>query len=204
MILQAKGGCYLTQAADVPIEQRHFVQTVVVQRVEDFSSWREVTEAEKEKMLQQGTIFDVEQLSADYLNKIDTVLTEIPAHINEKYIAPADAIAHQDYYPVWGDENAPMGKEVEAGFRFRYRLYEDEPYTLYEVVTPHTLSADNPPTPPIMLLSATADADVAEEPAAEEGAGMDEPTVTEEPLVYFMPVSAEIQEENDESEITNE
>lgn len=202
MILQAKGGCYLTQAADVPIEQRHFVQTVVVHRIEDFSSWREVTEAEKEKMLQQGTIFDVNQLSADYLNKIDTVLAEIPAHINEKYIAPADAIAHQDYYPVWGDTNAKMGKEVEAGFRFRYRATEDEPYTLYEVVTPHTLSADNPPIPPVMLLSAAANMD--EEPATEEGDGLAETTVTEEPVVYFMPVSAEIPEEYDETEITNE
>lgn len=202
MILQAKGGCYLTQAADVPIEQRHFVQTVVVQRVEDFSNWKEVTEAEKEKMLQQGTIFDVEQLSADYLNKIDTVLAEIPAHINEKYIAPADAIAHQDYYPVWGDENAQMGKEVEAGFRFRYRATEDEPYTLYEVVTPHTLSADNPPIPPVMLLSAADN--MAEEPTTEDSSGLEEATVTEEPVVYFMPVSAEIPAENNESEITNE
>lgn len=201
MILQAKGGCYLTQAAEVPIEQRHFVKTVVVQKVEDFSSWKEVTEAEKEKMLQQGTIFDVNQLSADYLNKIDTVLAEIPAHINEKYIAPADAIAHQDYYPVWGDENAQMGKEVEAGFRFRYRATEDEPYTLYEVVTAHTLSADNPPVPPVMLLSAAAT--LAEEPATEDGAGLEEATVKEEPVVYFMPVSAEIPVENNESEITN-
>lgn len=204
MILQAKSGCYLTQREDVPIEQRHFVTTVFVEKSTDIDKWVEISEEEKEKMLQKGTIFDVDQLSADYLNKIDTVLAEIPAHINEKYIAPADALAHQDYYPVWGDENAPMGKEVEAGFRFRYRASEDEPYTLYEVVTPHTLSADNPPTPTIMLLSATADADVAEEQATEEVAGMDEPTVTEEPLVYFMPVSAEIQEENDESEITNE
>lgn len=204
MELRAKEGCYLTQQEEVAPEERHFVRTVFIRLPKEAEKWREVTEAEKEKMLQKGTIFDVDQLSADYLNKIDTVLAEIPAHINEKYIAPADAIAHQDYYPVWGDENAPMDKEVEAGFRFRYRASEDEPYTLYEVVTPHTLSADNPPTPPIMLLSATADADVAEEPAAEEGSGMAELTVTEEAIVYFMPVSAEIQEENDESEITNE
>ena len=201
MKLQAKTGCYLTQKEDVSIEQRHFVTTVSVEKSTDIDKWVEVSEAEKEKMLQKGTIFDVEQLSADYLNKIDTVLAEIPAHINEKYIAPTDALAHQDYYPVWGDENAPMGEDVDAGFRFRYRASEDEPYTLYEVVTPHTLSADNPPTPPVMLLSA---ANMAEEPATEEGAGLAEPTVTEEPVVYFMPVSAEIQTENNESEITNE
>lgn len=202
MKLQAKTGCYLTQKEDVPIEQRHFVTTVSVEKSTDIDKWVEVSEAEKEKILQKGTIFDVDQLSADYLNKIDTVLAEIPAHINEKYIAPNDALAHQDYYPVWGDDNAPMGKEVDTGFRFRYRASEDEPYTLYEVVTPHTLSADNPPTPPVMLLSAAAN--ISEEPATEEGDGLAEPTVTEEPVVYFMPVSAEIQTENNESEITNE
>lgn len=202
MKLQAKSGCYLTQKEDVSIEQRHFVTTVSVEKSTDIDKWVEVSEAEKEKMLQQGTIFDVNELSADYLNKIDTVLAEIPAHINEKYIAPADAIAHQEYYPVWGDTNAKMGKEVEAGFRFRYRATEDEPYTLYEVVTPHTLSADNPPIPPVMLLSAAAN--MAAEPATEEGDGLAETTVTEEPLVYFMPVSAEIPEEYDETEITNE
>lgn len=200
MILQAKTGCYLTQREDIPIEQRHFVTTVFVEKSTDIDKWVEIGEEEKEKMLQKGTIFDVDQLSADYLNKIDTVLAEIPAHINEKYIAPADAITHQDYYPVWGDTNAPMGKEVEAGFRFRYRTSENETYTLYEVVTPHTLSADNPPVSPVMLLSA---ANMAAEPSTGEGAGLAEATVTEEPVVYFMPVSAEIPAESDESEITN-
>lgn len=30
MILQSKGGCYLTEAADVKIEERHFAQTVYI------------------------------------------------------------------------------------------------------------------------------------------------------------------------------
>lgn len=45
MILQSKGGCYLTEAADVKIEQRHFVTTVFLVNPSDAGKWREVTEA---------------------------------------------------------------------------------------------------------------------------------------------------------------
>ena len=136
MILQSKAGCYLTEAADVSIEKRHFVNTVSISTAADVQKWREVTEEEKEKMLQQGTIFDLDQLSGEYLDKVDTLLATIPARINEKLLPAADALKHQNYYPEWGDENAPMGKEVDAGFRMRHGG------TLYEVIQPHALQAD--------------------------------------------------------------
>ena len=136
MILQSKAGCYLTEAADVSIEKRHFVNTVSISTAADEQKWREVTEEEKEKMLQQGTIFDLDQLSGEYLDKVDTLLATIPARINEKLLPAADALKHQNYYPEWGDENAPMGKEVDTGFRMNHDG------TLYEAIQPHALQAD--------------------------------------------------------------
>ena len=136
MILQSKAGCYLTEAADVSIEKRHFVNTVSISTAADVQKWREVTEEEKEKMLQQGTIFDLDQLSGEYLDKVDTLLATIPARINEKLLPDADALKHQNYYPEWGDENAPMGKEVDTGFRMNHDG------TLYEATQPHALQAD--------------------------------------------------------------
>ena len=136
MILQSKAGCYLTEAADVSIEKRHFVNTVSISTAADVQKWREVTEEEKEKMLQQGTIFDLDQLSSEYLDKVDTLLATIPARINEKLLPAADALKHQNYYPEWGDENAPMGKEVDTGFRMNHDG------TLYEATQPHALQAD--------------------------------------------------------------
>lgn len=136
MILQSKGGCYLTEAADVSIENRHFVNTVLIASPDEAAKWREVTETEKEKMLQQGTIFDLDQLSDTYLDKVDTLLAEIPARINEKLLPAQAALKHKNYYPEWGDRNAPMGKEVPAGFRMNHDG------TLYEVVQPHALQAD--------------------------------------------------------------
>ena len=137
MILQAKGGCYLTEAADVKIEQRHFAQTVYLGAADEALAWREVTEAEKEKMLQQGTVFDTSQLSGEYLDKVDALMLAIPAQINDAAPLPeAEALEHIGWYPEWGDENAPMGKEVEPGFRFTYGG------TLYEAVKAHALQAD--------------------------------------------------------------
>lgn len=133
MYLNPQPGNYLTEAADVKIEERHFATTVCLARTSEAVKWREVTEAEKTKMLRQGTIFDIDQLSGVYLDKVDALLAEIPAHINEKQLPAADALKHQDYYPEWGDANAPMGKEVDAGFRLR------NGGKLYEVRQPHTL-----------------------------------------------------------------
>lgn len=134
MILQAKGGCYLTEAADVKIEQRHFAQTVYLGAADEALAWREVTEAEKEKMLQQGTVFDTSQLSGEYLDKVDALMLAIHAQINDAAPLPeAEALEHIGWYPEWGDENAPMGKEVDAGFRLRNKG------RLFKVRQPHTL-----------------------------------------------------------------
>ena len=133
MILQPQGGNYLTEAADVNIEQRHFATTVILNSPADAAKWREVTEGEKEKILQQGTIFDASQLSPAYLDKVETLLAEIPKAMNTAAFSKADALKYKDYYPEWGDTNAPMGKEVPVDFRLR------KDGKLYEVRQAHTL-----------------------------------------------------------------
>ena len=137
MILQAETNCWLTEAAeDLKPEERHFALTVPVRTALEAGKWRQVTESEKEKMLQQGTIFDASQLSPAYLDKVQTLLTEIPKAMNSvSTFTKEDALKYKDYYPEWGDENAPMGKEVSEGFLLRHGG------KLYEVRQPHTLQA---------------------------------------------------------------
>lgn len=141
MILQSKGGCFLTEAADVKIEERHFVNTVHVTCADDVARWREVTEAEKEAMLRRGPVLDISRLSSGYLDEVDRLLDGIPEEINSVSLTSAEALAHKKYYPVWGDKGAPVGKEAGQGFRFNFGG------VLYEVVRAHALQADLTPGP---------------------------------------------------------
>lgn len=56
--LQADGGHYLTQSADVPIDERVFGNTAYISDPSEASKYRQVSEAEKERMLNAGTILD--------------------------------------------------------------------------------------------------------------------------------------------------
>ena len=49
MILQADGGHYLTQSADVPIDERVFGNTAYISDSSEASKYRQVSEAEKER-----------------------------------------------------------------------------------------------------------------------------------------------------------
>ena len=122
MILQAETNCWLTEAADVKIENRHFALTVRVTDAKEAEKWRQVTDAEREKMLQQGTIFDASQLSPAYLDKVETLLTEIPVAMNETdaFADPATALKYADYYPEWGGFATKLGRTVPPGFRMRH------------------------------------------------------------------------------------
>lgn len=128
MILQAETNCWLTEAADVKIENRHFALTVRVTDAKEAEKWRQVTDAEREKMLRQGTIFDVEQLSPAYLDKVETLLVEIPVAMNETeaFADPATALKYADYYPKWGGMATTLGRTVKPGFRMRHngKLWE--------------------------------------------------------------------------------
>ena len=133
MILQAETNCWLTEAKeDIKPEERHFAKTVPVRTSLEAANWRQVTDSEKEKMLQEGTIFDASQLSPAYLDKVDTLLAKIPKAMNlsnvaDGFDAPATALKYMKYYPEWGDLwPDPVYKNVGPGFRMQHngKLWE--------------------------------------------------------------------------------
>lgn len=137
MILKADRNCFLTQAQDVAnIEDRQFKELVYIAAAADAAAWRQVTEAEKASLINRGTVLDVNNLTADYLAQVETLIGQIPQVINTKTLTANEALAHQDWYPEWGGEGAEMGTQVDAGFRLRHDG------TLYEVIQAHTLQAD--------------------------------------------------------------
>ena len=89
-----------------------------------------------------GTVLGVDNLTADYLSQVETLIGQIPQVINTKELTANEALAHKEWYPYWGEEGAEMGKEVPAGFRLRHRAEGEEEDTLYEVIQKHTLQAD--------------------------------------------------------------
>lgn len=142
MKLKSNVGYYLTQVADVPVEERVFKTTIYLMNSEEALLYKEVDEVEKQKIINEGTAIDIDLLSPEYLDSVTALNAAIPAEINKKNFSAADALKYKDYYPVWGDENAPMGKEVDKGFRLRHRASDEEEYTLYEVIQKHTLAAE--------------------------------------------------------------
>lgn len=142
MRLRADLKCYLTQKDDVEVEKREFHEGVYLREVEDALKWRQVTEAEKAKLLASGTVLGVANLDADYLTQVETLIGQIPQVINSKGLTASEALAHKEWYPYWGEEGAEMGKEVAAGFRLRFREEGEEEDSLYEVIQGHALQAD--------------------------------------------------------------
>lgn len=128
MILQADGGHYLTQSADVPIDERVFGSTAYISDPSEASKYRQVSEAEKERMLNAGTILDPSDLSDEYLDKVDTLHEIIKENINIAGLTVEQSLKHKEYFPKWDDL---IGKTKPIGFMFSY---ED---TLYEVIQEH-------------------------------------------------------------------
>lgn len=143
MILQASNGCLITQSGEVSIKERRFEKTVVVGSLQESAEWKEIPESEKDKIIAESKIFEPGNVDYEYLEKVDSLIDAITDKINDCGLTSEQALEMKKYFPNWRDI---LGKDVYAGFRFRY----DD--VLLEVVTPHTLSEDiNPAQQPMML-----------------------------------------------------
>lgn len=142
MFLKADEKCYLTQAGTVDIKDRVFQQIAYLTKPEQAMEWRQVTDMERAQIIAQAQVLDTENLTPEYLQKVDTLIAAIPAAINTRGFTDEEALDNMEWFPVWGDENAPMGLEVDAGFMFRYKTVGKEEYSLYKSLKKHTLSAE--------------------------------------------------------------
>lgn len=142
MRLQATEGHYLTENFNVQPGYRRFLKSIELAGSWEAGYWKEITQSEKEAIQLQASLFGNEGVSYEYLKKLEAVEQTVPVYINEAALTAGQALEMKEYYPVWGDENAPAGKEVDSGFRFKYRTPEEADYTLYEVIQPHTLSSE--------------------------------------------------------------
>lgn len=142
MFLKADEKCYLTQSGTVDIKDRVFQQIAYLTKPEQATEWRQVTDMERAQIIAQAQVLDTENLTPEYLQRVDTLIAAIPAAINTRGFADEEALDNMEWFPVWGDENAYMGMPVEKGFMFRHKAEGEAEHTLYKVLQPHTLSAE--------------------------------------------------------------
>lgn len=133
MIIQASNGCYLTENFEVDIKVRRFVKSIIVASQEEAALWKEITEIERDQMIEEGKIFAPESVDYTYLNKIDLLMAGISEKINDAGLTAEQAMEKKQYFPKFDNL---IGEPATPEFRFQHG--ED----LFEVLQPHTFSAE--------------------------------------------------------------
>lgn len=142
MYLKSDSGKWLTQAGLVEPKDRVFKQIAYLSSPDQEKEWREVTEMEKAQMVAQASALDTQELTPEYLQEVETLIAAIPATINTRGFTDEQALDNKEWFPIWGDENAYMGMEVNAGFMFRHKNEGEAERTLYKALKPHKLAAE--------------------------------------------------------------
>lgn len=145
MILQAQEGHYLTENFEV--KERRFIKSVNLIGIDEAKYWKEVTEQEAEAIKKQEELLNV-NVTYQYLQDVKVMLQGITNNINAAGLTSDEALEMQDFYPKWDNI---LGTSASEGFRFNYQG------TLLEVVTPLTLTGDNPPVQRPMMLPELSD-----------------------------------------------
>lgn len=133
MKIIADAGCYLTEAAEVAANKRTFRDMLIVDTTTEAAAWRQVTEAERKEMEAQSALFGQQDITPSYLAQVDTLMSGIAERINDTPMTAEQSLKNKKYYPQRKDI---IGKQVNTGFRF------NEGETMYEVLKPHTISAE--------------------------------------------------------------
>lgn len=142
MILHAGNGCYLTQSADIPAKERVFRSTAIINDPSEVGAWKEITAKQKDEMMAQSAIIDVEDMDVASIKRVGSILDKISEKINTVPMTMEQAIELTDYFPKWDKYE---GKPLEVGFRCSYNG------SLFEVTQSHTAQADWNPRESVSL-----------------------------------------------------
>ena len=131
MILHAGNGLVLTQSTDIPMKQRIFRTHVNLRDSSEIADWKEITEKQKEQMLADAAIIDVDDMDVASIKRVDAIIGKVTNRINEVPMTIEESLELAAYFPKWEAEKAmPLGHKVS---------YDG---SLYEVIQTHTSQAD--------------------------------------------------------------
>lgn len=131
MILHAGNGLVLTQSAEVPMRERVFLPHVNIRSVSEVEDWKEITEKQKDEMLAETAIIDVDNMSVESIKRVDSIVAKVTERINDVPMTVEQSLELSSYFPKW-EENQPM----PVGYKVSYEG------VLYEVVQEHTSQSD--------------------------------------------------------------
>lgn len=131
MILHAGNGLVLTQNADIPTKDRLFLPHVTLRDMEEVKQWKEVTVKQRDEMLAEFSIIDVDNMTVASIKKMDTIVTKVAERINDVPMSIEESLELTAYFPKWED-----GKKMPTGFKVSYDG------SLYEVIQEHTSQTD--------------------------------------------------------------
>ena len=131
MILHAGNGLVLTQSADLPMKQRIFRTHVNLRDASEVADWKEITEKQKEQMLADAAIIDVDDMDVASIRRVDAIIGKVTNRINDVPMTVEESLELASYFPKWeADKVMPLGYKVS---------YEGR---LFEVIQEHTSQSD--------------------------------------------------------------
>lgn len=131
MILHAGNGLVLTQSADIPMKQRIFRTHVNLRDSSEIADWKEITEKQKEQMLADAAIIDMDDMTVESIKRVDSIIKNVRIRINEVPMTVEQSLELVGYFPKWEE-----GKEMPIGYKVSYEG------SLFEVLQAHTSQTD--------------------------------------------------------------
>lgn len=131
MILHAGNGLVLTQSADIPMKQRIFRTHVNLRDTSEIADWTEITEKQKEQMLADAAIIDVDDMDVASIKRVDAIIGKVANRINDVPMTIEESLELAAYFPKW-----EAGKKMSLGYKVSYEG------SLFEVIQAHTSQAD--------------------------------------------------------------
>lgn len=140
MILHAGNGLVLTQSADLPMKQRIFRTHVNLRDASEIADWKEITEKQKEMMLAETAIIDVDDMTVDSIKRVNDIVSKVVSKINDIPMTVEQSLDLAGYFPKWEEE-----KPMPIGYKVSYDG------SLFEVIQEHTSQSDWNPRSAISL-----------------------------------------------------
>ncbi|MBO5741682.1 MAG: hypothetical protein J6R54_06895 [Bacteroidaceae bacterium] len=113
------------------MKQRIFRTHVNLRDASEIADWKEITEKQKEQMLADAAIIDVDDMDVASIKRVDAIIGKVANRINDVPMTVEESLELVAYFPKWEE-----GKEMPIGYKVSYDG------SLFEVIQEHTSQVD--------------------------------------------------------------